>query len=76
MSLTLSHTHTILPVISRDTTIHIEQHVGCRVTHLEFPTAAALPETPGTHCSSLADEKRNKEMNASAQREGEKIHKK
>lgn len=38
-----------------------EQHQRCRVTHLEFPTAAALPETPSTHCSSLADGKKEKE---------------
>lgn len=40
-----------------------EQHLCCRVTHPEFPTAAALPETPSTHCSSLADEKKGKEIN-------------
>lgn len=40
-----------------------EQREGCRVTHLQFPTAAALPETPGKHFSSLADKRKNKEKN-------------
>lgn len=51
----------------QDFTTHTEQLESCRVTHLEFPTAAALPETSGTQCSSLAEERRNKVISANAQ---------
>lgn len=52
---------------NRHSITHTEQRSGCRVTHLEFPTATALPETSGTHCSSLAEERRDREISASAQ---------
>lgn len=52
--------HTQTGITIPESLNHSEQLGGCRVTHLEFPTATALPETSATHFSSLAKEKEKK----------------